>query len=66
MDRTSHDVTYFDSFGADHIPKWIKQFIGKRYNTTNIFRIQACDSIMSGYLCVGFVNFMCKGTSLLD
>ena len=31
---------------------------------TNIFRIQAYDSIMCGYLCIGFIHFMCKGKSL--
>ena len=25
---------------------------------TNIFRIQVYDSIMSGYFCIGFIDFM--------
>ena len=38
----SHDnVTYFASFGAEHIPKEIKKFIGNKIIKTNIFRIQA-------------------------
>ena len=41
------DVTYFDSFGVEHIPKEIKIFIdGSLSITINIFRIQAYDSIM--------------------
>ena len=32
---------------------------------TNIYRIQAYDSIMCGYLDIGFVDFMLKGKSLL-
>ena len=44
-------VTYFDSFGVEHIPKEIMKFIDNK-NITNIFRIQACDSIMCGYFCI--------------
>ena len=33
---------------------------------TNINRIQAYDSIMCGYFCIGFIHFMLKGTSLLE
>ena len=35
------NVTYFDSFGIDHILKEIKKFIGNRNIIKNIFRIQA-------------------------
>ena len=58
-------VTYFDSFGVEHIPKRIKKFINKNV-ITNIFRIQAYDSVMSRYFCVGFIDFMFKGNSLTD
>ena len=27
----NHDVTYFHSFGVEHIPKKIKAFIGNKY-----------------------------------
>ena len=57
-------VTYFDSFGVEHIPKEIKAFIKNKKVKTNIFRIQAYDSIMCGYLCIGFIDFMFKGKSL--
>ena len=34
----NNDVTYFDSFGVEHIPKEIKKFInGSLSITTNIF-----------------------------
>ena len=42
------DVTYFDSFGVEHIPKEIKTFINNKNIKTNIFRMQAYDSIMCG------------------
>ena len=33
---------------------------------TNIFRTQAYDSIMCGYFCIEFIDFMFKGKSLSD
>ena len=60
------NATYFDSFGVEHIPKRIKKIIGNRNVTTNIFRMQAYDSIMCGYFCIGFIDFMLKGESLLE
>ena len=53
-------VTYFDSFGVEHIPKEIKKFINNKNIIANIFRLQAYDSIMCGYFCIGFINFMLK------
>ena len=61
-----NNVTYFDSFGVEHLPKEIKAFIKNRNIKTNIFRVQAYDSIMSGYFCIGFINFMLKGKSLTE
>ena len=40
------DITYFDSFGVEHIPKEIKKFIGSKNIIANIFRIKAYDSIL--------------------
>ena len=39
-DVKSNDVTFFDSFGVEHIPKEIKTVIGNKNIKTNIFRIQ--------------------------
>ena len=36
-----NDVTYFDSFGVEHIPKEIKELIKNKNMKTNIFRMQA-------------------------
>ena len=57
----NNNVTYFDSFGVDHIPKDVKKFIGNKNIKTNIFRIQAYDSIMCRYFCIGFIDFMLSG-----
>ena len=43
MHANGNDVTYFDSFGAEHIPKEIKKFIDNKNTTTNILRIQTYD-----------------------
>ena len=60
----NNDATYFDSFGVKYIPKEIKTFINNKNIKTNIFRIQAYDSVMCGYFCIGFINFMFKGKTL--
>ena len=58
----------------EHIPKEINKFINsdttkssslKRIKS-NIFRIQAYDSIMCGYFCIEFINYMLKGKTLLE
>ena len=33
---------------------------------SNIFRIQACHSVMCEYFCIEFINYMLKGKTLLD
>ena len=54
------NVTYFDSFGVEHIPKEIRKFIG------NTHRIQVYNSIMCGYFYFGFIHFMLKGKNSLE
>ena len=60
------NATYFDSFGGKHIPKEISKFVGNKNITTNIYRIQVYNSIVCGYFCIGFIDFMLKGKSLLE
>ena len=62
----ANKVIYFDSFGIEHIPEEINKFIGNKKIKANIFRIQAYDSIMFGYFCIEFINYMLKGKKLLD
>ena len=59
-------AVYFDSFGVEHITKEINKFIGNKKIKASIFRIQAYDSIMCGYFCIEFINYMLKGKKLLD
>ena len=62
----NNNVTYFDSFGVEHIPKEIRTFIGNKNIKTNIFRIQAYDSIMCRYFCIRFIHFMLSGKALTE
>ena len=66
MYALNNSVTYFDSSEVEHIPKKIKIFIDKSIVVANIFRIQAYNSIMCGYICIGFINFMFAGKTLKD
>ena len=64
--NNNNSVTYFNSFGVEHIPKGIKEFINRPLSSasqnkniiTNIFKIQANDSIICGCFCIGFIDFM--------
>ena len=51
---------------VENIPKEIRKFIKSKIITTNIYRIQAYDSIMCGYFYIGFIDFMVKGKSLTE
>ena len=59
-------TVYFDSFGVERIPKEINKFFGNKKIKASIFRIQPYDSIMCGYFCIEFINYMLKGKKLFD
>ena len=61
-----NQIVYFDSFGVKHVPKEIKEFIGNKNIKANIFRVQANNSGMCGYFCIGFIDFMLAGKNLTD
>ena len=42
-------------------PEEIKELIQKKNINTNIFPLQANDSVMCGYFCTGFIDFMLAG-----
>ena len=62
----NNNVTYFDNFGVEHIPKEIKAFIDNKNIKKNVFRIQAYDSIMCRYFCIRFIYFMLAGKTLAE
>ena len=53
-------VTYFDSFGVEHIPKEIKKFINNKNIIENIFRL------FLDIFCIEFIDFRLKGNNLTD
>ena len=59
-------VTYYDSFGVEHIPKEARTFIGNKNIKTNVLRIQVHDSITCAYFCIGFIDFMLAGKTLTE
>ena len=61
-----NENVYFDSFGVEHVPEEIKKFIGNRKIKANIHRVQATNSIMCGYLCTGFIDFIFVGKTLFS
>ena len=62
----AENLAYFDSFEVEHILKETTKFIGNGNVKTNDSRIQPSDWIMCGYFCIGFIDFMLKGKSLLE
>ena len=80
MQNNNANIFYFDSFGVEHIPKETRAFIVNNNNNnnnnnsnndnkniiTNIFRTQAYDSIMCGYFCIAFIDFMLAGKTLTE
>ena len=54
-------IIYFEIFGIENIPKEIKNFIGTKNIVTNIYRMQAYNSITSRYFCIGVIDFILTG-----
>ena len=50
------ETVYLDSFGVEHVPEEIKEFVGNKNIKANIFRVQESNSIMCGYFCIGFFD----------
>ena len=63
---TEIEVIYCDSFGVENVPEEIKGFVGNKNIKVNIFKVQASNSIMCGYFCIGFIDFMLAGKTLID
>ena len=61
-----NEIVYFDSFGVEDVPEEIKEFIGNKNIKANIFRVQANNSVMCCYFCIGFIDFMLACKKLTD
>ena len=44
-----NEIVYSNSFGVEHVPKEIKEFVGDKNIKAIIFRVQANNSVMCGY-----------------
>ena len=66
MYAKNNEVIYLDGFGVEHCPKEIKRYIGHKNIKTNIFRIRADNSIMCGYFCILFSDYILTNRSLID
>ena len=64
----NNEVIYFDSFGVEYIPKEIMKRIENSFKNikSNIFRIQDNNSIMCGYFCILFIEYMFNNKTLTD
>ena len=60
------EIIYFNSVGVEHVPEEIKEFVRNKNIIANIFRVQANNSVMCGYFCIGFIDFMLAGKKLTD
>ena len=60
------EIVYFDSFGVEHVPEEIKDFIRNENIKANIFRVQANNSIMCSYFYIKFIDYMFAGKTLVD
>ena len=49
-----------------HVPEEIKEFIGNKNTKAIVFRVQANDSVMCGYFCIAFIDFILTGEKLTD
>ena len=45
---------------------FLKKFIGNKNIKANIFRVQANNSVMCEYFCIGFIDFILAGKKLTD
>ena len=65
-DIGTHWVALYVNNKSATYSKETDKFIGNKSIIINIFRLQAYDSVMCGYFCIGFINFMFSGNSLTD
>ena len=61
-----NEIVYFNSFGVEHVPEEIKELVGNKKTKAHIFQVQANKSVICGYFCMGFIDFMLTGKKLID
>ena len=58
------EIVYFNSFGDENVCEKIKKFVRYKNIIANIFRLQAKNSVMCGYFCIGFIDSILAGKKL--
>ena len=58
-------AVYFDSFGIEYIPKELLNKEKDKSTAQNIFKAQDKDSIMCGFYCIAFIEYMLAWKILL-
>ena len=53
-----NEIVYFESFGVEHVPEEIKEFVRNKDILANIFRVQANNSLMCGYFRIGCIDLI--------
>ena len=61
-----NEIVYFNSFGVENVPEEIKKIIRNKNIKANIFRIKANNSVVRGYFCIGFIDFVLACKKLTD
>ena len=54
-------AVYFDSFGIEYIPQEVLNKFKDKSIMHNILRIQDDDSIVCGFCCIAFIEYMIAG-----
>ena len=52
------ETVYFDNFGVEHVLEEVKKLVGNKNIIAAVFWVQAESSVMCGYFCIGFIDFM--------
>ena len=60
------EIAYFNSFGVEHVPEEIKEFVEIKSIKVNLFRKQANNLLICEYFYIGFIDFMLAGKKLTD
>ena len=58
-----NEIVYFNNFD---VSKEIKKIVGNKNIKANLFWLQANNSVMCSYCCIGFIDFMLVGKKLTD
>ena len=59
-----NEIVYFYSFGVEYSTEEIEELVGNKNIIAHIFRVQANNSVMCVYFCIGFIDFMPEGKKI--